>query len=600
LVAAIAVSYTGRVARVGLLVVVGLASLAGFLSLRERIADGGTPGWDSASHGLQGYAIAQDVARLDVANFVPDVFGHRYRYPPGHPLVLALAYGIFGPSWWTAIGVSVVLFGALAVLLYVTAESKVAGFVSALLALTCPALLALSGQIMLEIPAAILAALSLRLYARSLDDDRAVRPLGWTLTVFMVTAAQYAACMIVTLLAFEAWRSRAWLRESLVRFSKSRSLFHPLHLLIGLAVLVAIAIRVTGGWTIPIGSRTLSMTRAGGPLIAAALLAGVRVAWLCWKHRAELREVPKRYRDIFITAIVPIYVWVFVLYPPRFQQFAEWISRPPDVHERTQVRHWTYYPDFFVNEGHATGVAAIVVALVVASFLGKTERFRFYRWAVIAGALLVVGHHARQERFIAPFLVAWWILASETLVHLLTSSKVRLAATAAVCVGIVVSGLQLYRNELRTTVCPPPVHGQYESTLRHVIRDIGDAKSIRVIGGIDGLSRHLFEWELRKKVDVRKVRVRYNLDLPDDLSDPEGPRKVFDAWLAGSPEEVVVALEPRDLESRPARPVSEVAKSDHDWPEFSMRFLRDCDRYRFSKGMSAGMWPVGYRVYRLK
>ena len=164
------VSYTSAVNRIGLLLVAALAVLAAYLSLRTRIEDGGTPGWDSASHGVQGYALAQDVGRFDVANLAADALGHRYRYPPGHPILLAIAYLIFGPSWWTAIGVSALLFAALAVVLYATAESKAAGWVSALLALTCPALLALSGMILLEIPAAILMALSLRLYARSLED----------------------------------------------------------------------------------------------------------------------------------------------------------------------------------------------------------------------------------------------------------------------------------------------------------------------------------------------------------------------------------------------------------------------------------------------
>ncbi len=584
--------------RIGLLTVVLLAGLAAILAFRARVDDGGTPGWDSASHGVQGYALAQDIARLDVANFAADALGHRYRYPPGHPLVLAGAYLVFGPSWWTAIGLSALLFAALAVVLYATAESKIAGWISALLALTCPALLGLSGMIMLEIPAAILMALALRLYARSLEDDSAVRPLGWTLTVFMLTAAQYAACAIAILLAFELWRSRTWVRDMLARFARSRALFHPLHIMIALAVLTALAIRLTGGWKI--GS--LSMTRAGGPLIAAALLAGIRVAWLCWKHRVALQAVPKRYRDIFITAIVPIYIWVFVIYPPRFQQFAEWISRPPEVHERTDPAHWTFYPEYFVNEGYvAFWVTGIVFWLATVSFLQrKHERVRFLQWAVIAGALLVLGHHARQERFIVPFLVAWWILASESLVGLLPALRARLIGAFVVTLAILVPGFELYGSGLRAAVATPPHHRQFVAYLNMAMRDIGDASSIRVIGGIDGLSHHLFEWELRKKYDLRQVRLRFNLDLPSDLADPEGPRKVFNAWLAGDPEEVVVTIESVDLETLPQRPVSEISKSDHDWPEFTMRFLREAPQYRLSRGLSGTPPGMGYRVYRLR
>jgi hypothetical protein len=588
------VSYTSPVTRIGLLVVLALSVFAAALSFRTRVAGGGTPGWDSASHGVQGYALAQDVARLDAGNVVADVFGHRYHYPPGHPIALAAAFLVFGPSWWTAIGVSALLFAALAVVLYATAESKVAGWISALLALTCPALLALSGMIMLEIPAAILMTLSLRLYARSLEDDSAVRPLGWTLTVFMVTAAQYAACAIVTLLAFEMWRSRAWVRGMLLRFVRSRALFHPLHILIALAVIMAVAIRLTGGWKI--GS--LSMTRAGGPMIAAALLAGVRVAWLVWKRRPE---VPRRYRDIFFAGIVPIYFWVFVIYPPRFQQFAEWISRPPEVHERTDPAHWTFYPQYFMGAGHvALWVSLGVILLVTASFFRRAipERVRFLQWAVVIGALLVLGHHARQTRFIVPFLMAWWILASETLVGLLPTMRARLVGSALVTLAILFPGVELYRSGLRVAVSPPAGHLTYATLLECAVRNIGDARSIRVIGGIDGLSRHLFEWELRKKFDLRRVSLRFNLDLPDDLADAEGPRKLFDRWMAGNPEEVVVTVEPADLETRPSRPVREISKSDHDWPEFTMRFLSTAPQYRLIRGFSATPPGTGVCVYR--
>ena len=590
--------------RIGLWAVLLLAGLAACLSFRARVADGGTPGWDSASHGLQGYALAQDLARFDVVNFAADALGHRYRYPPGHPMVLAGAFLVFGPSWWTAIGVSAALFAALAVVLYATAESKVAGWISALLALTCPALLSLSGMIMLELPAAILMTLALRLYMRSLEDDAAVRPLGWTLTVFMLTAAQYAACTIATLVAFELWRSRTWVREVAARFFRSRSLYHPLHVLIALSILTAVAIRLTGGWKI--GS--LSMTRAGGPMIAAALLGGVRVAWLCWKHRVELRAVPRRYRDIFNTAVVPIYIWVFVIYPPRFQQFAEWISRPGEVHERTEPAFWSFYPEYFLGGCHAAlWVSLGVIGFVLASCIrrGPSERIRFLQWAVVIGAVLVLGHHARQVRFIVPFLVAWWILASETLVAWFSTARKRALAGLAATGAIVASAVGVYAADLQGVVSPPSIHRDYAEVLRWTLERLSVERmryttSCRVIGGIDGLSRHLFEWELGKRFDMRSRRLGFNLDLPDNYAtDPDGPRKVFNTWLAGDPEDVVVAIEPIDLYQRETS-WEGIRKSDHAWPEFTMRFLSGERRYRRVEGenfLSANVRIMIYRRY---
>ena len=576
--------------RLGLWTVLLLAGLAAIFSFRTRVADGGTPGWDSASHGVQGYALAQDLARFDVANFAADALGHRYRYPPGHPLALAGAYLVFGPSWWTAIGLSALLFAALAVVLYATAESKVAGWISAILALSCPALLALSGMIMLDLPAAILMALSLRLYVRSLEDDSAVRPLGWTLTVFMLTAAQYAICVLASLMLFEAWRSRAWLTHWIVRFSKSKALFHPLHILIAIAVLTALAIRLTGGWKIG----ALSMTRAGGAFIAAALLTGVRVAWLCWKHREPLRETPKRYRDIFLTAVVPIYVWVFVIYPPRFQQISEWISRPPVVHERTDPAHWSFYPEYFLYGGHAAPWVSLGVAfLVAASFTRRAvpERIRFLQWAVVIGALLVLGHHARQSRFIVPFLVAWWILASETLVGFFPAMRSRMFAGAAATLAIVVPSVALYRSELPSVVSPPAIHREYAAVLPLAVNAIGDAPSIRVIGSIDGLSHHLFEWELRKRFDLRKKPFEPNLEKPQ-----VSPRAEYDEWMAGKPEALVVAIEPTGLQG----PSLSSGGMGLDWPHWTMLFLRDEPRYQEIHKLDFDSARLCVRIYRKK
>jgi hypothetical protein len=587
--------------RIGIAAVGLLAAAAASLAFRARLEAGGTPNWDSASHGLQGYAVAQDVARIDVPNLLADTAGHRYRYPPGHPILLAAAYVLFGGSWATAFGVSALLFGLLAVVLYATAESPTSGWIAALLALSCPALLDLSGQILLEIPAAILMTLALRLYARSLEDDGAVRALGVTLTLFMLTAAQYAACCIVILGLFEAWRTRATLIEIILRFVRSRALYHPVHVLIALAVLTAIAVRVTGGWTIPIGSRTLSMTRAGGPLIAAFLLLGGRVAWVVWKRRAELRiTVPKRYKDIFITAAVPIYLWVFVIYPPRFQQFAEWVARPPVVTERTDPAHWTFYPDYFLDGGHAGPIVAVaVLALALAAFIRRdpTERVRFLRWAAVAGALLVMAHHARQVRFLVPFLPAFWILAAETLASAFPRRRALLMVGAAI--ALFPAGLALYGAGLRDLVGPPAIHRAYEPIPPWAIAKAQSAPAIRVVGGFEGLSRHLFEWELRRRVDIRTRRLDFNLELPEDFDrDPEGPRKVFDAWLAGSPENAVVVLEPVDLMSRPPRPVDRIRKSDPDWPEFTMRFLRESPKYRVADERVFDAAGIRVRIYR--
>ncbi|HVR85212.1 MAG TPA: hypothetical protein VMU54_12925, partial [Planctomycetota bacterium] len=200
--------------------------------VRARAAAGGTPAWDEASHGLQGFVLLQDLTQLDVRHFMGDFFGTHFRYPFGHSLLLIPAYALFGPSWLTAVGVSAFLFVVLSLLLYLGAcryasdpaapadgttggghkrGPWIAGFVAATLALSSPAFLGQATTMMLEMPALVLSSLLLWLYGRALDapeDVGRVRAVGWTLTLYVLTASQYATVWLFTVATFEMWRFR--------------------------------------------------------------------------------------------------------------------------------------------------------------------------------------------------------------------------------------------------------------------------------------------------------------------------------------------------------------------------------------------------------
>jgi hypothetical protein len=619
-----------------LLLVSLLAATAAAAAVRARAFAGGTPPWDEASHGLQGYAIAQDVARLDVPNFLADVVGTRYRYPFGHPFLLVPAYLFFGPTWLMAVGVSALLYAALVVALFAAgrglasrpdaaggAAPLLAAAAAAALALTSPAVLAQATTIMLELPAALCGVLVLWLYGRALDapeSEGRQRALGWTLTAFALTAAQYATVWLLVVALDEAWRcrpeerraARAWAAGVL----RSRALWCPVHIAVALLLALAALIMATGGWEFRLGGRMVSMTRPSNAVTFALFLVGARVAWLSWRHRVRLRvAIPARHRILFMSVVVPLFLWYFVLYPGRFSHYLNWVMGSPPSIARASLAYWTFYPQFVVEQGHlGPAVATAVLAAIALGVLrrGVPEKVRFLRWAAVATGVFVIVHPARQERFILPFLPVWWLLAAETVAAgwaWIRRPALRwglgLAAAAALAAALGPPAASLYTRRLPGLAAGTftPAALGYRDVVPYVAEQVQNARSVRILGTCAGLSDYLFEWELRTRVDLRGRTLKSELDNPVKAglgTDPAGPRTVFDRWLAKAPEAVVAALEPIDLMERPEKPLDGLWAHDLEWTYRSMRLLRGTDRYALAAERAFPAARLRVRVYAIK
>ncbi len=632
-----------RAGPVALGLVIAAALAVAVAIVRARGAAGGTPPWDEASHGLQGYAIAQDVVRLDARNFFADVIGARYRYPFGHSVLLVPAYLLFGPTWLTAVGVSAFVYVVLIALLYVAGRSLaavpggaagpaggetaaaplLAGLVAAALGLTSPALLGQASTIMLELPAAAFGVLVVWLYGRALDAPEAegrLRAVGWALTAYVLTAAQYATVWLLVVALYEAWRCRPEDRRAVgswaARILRSRALWHPVHVLAALLIALGAVIVLTGGWEFGLGGRTVTMTRPANSVTMALFLVGARVAWLIWRHRERLRAaVPARYRVLFMTLVVPLFLWYFVLYPGRFAHYLNWVSRSPPSIPRASLAYWTYYPRFFVEEGHlGPAVATLVLAAVALAFLrrGATEKVRFLRWAAVATAVVVTVHHARQTRFLVPLLPVGWLLAAETAAA--GWARIRrpslragagLASAAALAAGLGPAAVALFADRLPGLAAgtfTPDALG-YRGIIPYVAERVQAAPSIRILGTFAGLSDHLFEWELRTRIDLRGRVLESDLVNPlkrGHGTDPGGSRAVFDRWLAKSPEAAVAAVEPIDLMERPEKPLEGLWEHNLEWTYRTMRLLRGTDRYELVDERAFPSAALRVRIYALK
>lgn len=572
------------------LVLVGCLGIAAAVSVvRARSTQGGTPYWDEASHGLQGFVILQDLLHGDIRGFAGDVFGTHFRYPFGHSVLLVPAYALWGATWLTAVGVSAGLFAAFGVMLFLAARHlaerpagsagdpgpsgtgaapRLAGCLAAGLALTSPVLLQQASTIMLELPASVLGVLVVCLYGRAMDrPDRVGRfaAVGWTLTAFVLTASQYATVWLFVVGVFEAARSRPEDRRDLLGWVKSaassRAIAHPLHLCALLLFLLAGAVVATGGWAFRLGSHSIRLERPGTPLTLGILVLGVRVAWWVIRDRNRLRtRVPPVYQAYFISLVVPLFAWFFVIYPMRMIHYLNWVARSPATLSRASLEYWILYPRLLLGAGTlSAGVSVVLFAVALLGCLvrGLPEKQRFLRWALLATATIVTLHPARQARFIVPFLPLWILQASVTAAQAwdrLRGPALRWglggAAAALVLAGLAPAAKTLYSDRLGPLVAATftPERMGYRRIVEQVLSEGVKKPSVRILGTFPGLSHHLFEWEFRRKIDLRQRELDFDVTAGTEAEEgPENAPEVFRQWLAEAPEDLVFSLEPIGL-----------------------------------------------------
>ena len=613
-----------RAVEIGAFAVLAATGVAGaILIVRARMAATGTPGWDEASHGLQGFVILQDLFHLDFRALFGDVIGTHFRYPFGHSTLLVPAYALFGPTWNTAIGVSAALFAAFILALFMAGRiasapspgsiaagpalpapstgPTVAGVLSALLALGSPILVSQALTIMLEMPALVLGTTLMWLYCRALErpeDTRRLSLAGWTLTAFVLTASQYATVWLFVVATFEAYRASpedrksflGWLREILT----SRSALHPLHWVSLSLFAIALGVVATGGGSFQVGPATISLIHPGTPLTLGLLVALARAGWLVFLHRARLREVvPIRYRVLFASVVVPIVVWFFVLYPLRLTHYLNWVTQSTHPLPRSSAAFWTFYVKTLFDQGGLTPLVPIgVLATVALGFLerGVPEKIRFLRWALVWTSVIVTLHSARQARFVVPFLPVWLVLAPATLIRAVERiPSPRLRRTAVGILGSLMlaalgaAGVKLFRDRLPSlaeSTYTPSALG-YRDVLLQVTGEAVKKPSVRIFGSFPGLSHHLFEWELRRTRDFVDRELAF--DLGGDSGSPGKARDEAEGamgrWLAAAPEELVFALEPINLTDRLPEPSGSGGGLVTREAGMVMRMMRECDRY---------------------
>jgi hypothetical protein len=422
-----------------LLGVVALAvALAVFLYLQflgeSRRLWGGTL-HDRNAHLYSGLCLATDARQGRILQLVSDLDKFR-TWPPFHDGLLvgtALLLG-GGDDRWAVLPsllgfVGTAVFAFLLVRRALPTAGTCGGILAAVLVLASPAMKAYALDVMLESVGACLTLMSLYFYllVRQSRSRLGCWGLALTLTALFLHKYNYWGLVVAALVVDQAcldprgrlrWlRDHVWTRET--RAWMVRQLYRPLNYLFA-ALVVAIAIvEVTGGTTLELFGRTVSVRSTANLVTIAYAVLMIRPAIWFWRRgRALVRQSGPVTAALVYGHAFPMALWF--LWPHRLYSFL-WVSNPgSNVGEYPRFDLLGGYADYWswlTGDYHVGvwGVGAVVVLLGVASWAGLRGRLRpgaaAVLWLVVVAFVLVAHHPNRKSRFLHSWIATAWVAA---------------------------------------------------------------------------------------------------------------------------------------------------------------------------------------------
>ncbi|HVR30196.1 MAG TPA: hypothetical protein VMS86_11770, partial [Thermoanaerobaculia bacterium] len=281
------------------------------------------PLWDEAKYGLDGARLAAALRDLDLFRFAALVYDLDV-WPPLFPIVESVVFLIAGNGFAVARGLVAALFlGAVLAAFWAGREiapaSPGVAAGAAALVLASPFVQLFAVQAMLELPGALLYLLALAVYARFLRTGarRALLATGLVSAALFFTKYNYALLWLAPLAASEAWIACGGPRGVLRRGAALAGRFdwrRPWHVFVALYLAVLAAIAVSGGGTLSLAGRELSVTSVGNPLYLLLVLLAARAAWRprrWWRRwRSWERGLAERHRVLLRTVALPAAVWL--------------------------------------------------------------------------------------------------------------------------------------------------------------------------------------------------------------------------------------------------------------------------------------------------
>jgi hypothetical protein len=437
-------------------------------------------GHDRHTHYMFGLNLALDLRKGDFIRLFHD-FDRMRVWGPLHPMLVAAIELVAGPNhrlavlpslcgwlmtiwfafliprrllWGHAFQPGRVASGASARLESLAPQSggNAAGLIAACCVAVSPAHRAFATDVMLESLGAGLSLAAIYLYLVTLQSPSAQRGAGQTLAGRSGSdrSRRFAVLLGLTLTALFLLKYNYWLlvvfglligefaRQPLAWFQYARSLCRrdrlpawlvgelkqPLNYL-GLALAgAAIAVVVTGGWTIALGRWTMSAQEPHNFATFAYIAFFLRVAWW-WKKTGRawsLETLPPTLRTVLLWHLSAVAVWF--LLPKRLGYFIWFLSPNNDDQKRESVAFMHGLPTYLhgLQEDYlplAWGVYLFVamLALGLISWRVLKPGASALMFFFLIATYLTCQHPMLKYRFMHSWIAAGWIIGAIGLIY---------------------------------------------------------------------------------------------------------------------------------------------------------------------------------------
>ncbi len=422
-------------ARVGLAIVLALASIAGAQLWRACRGQTGLAMWDESAHGLAGLQVADALRHLDPPGLFLAI-NRQALWPFVHSLMLAPAYLIAGNGLASAEATSVLLFVATMVLLFVAGtlvhptRGAWVGLAAAALALLSPSYRVFGSLVMLEMPGAFLLVLAFVLHARAAaraSGPGALGAAGWAATALFLCKYNYGVLWLAAVCLWE-WQgidaeARRRTRSALRALAPPRAWLRPMPLLFAAGALAVLLILATGGGAFTVLGQRISVRSPGNLAYALWLAFGL---WMILPRRGrESRaawawaRLPKRARILGGTILLPLAVWFTIPWPNHLREFFHFVANRDSGMPVWTAEGLLFYPRAFAAD-FSPGPVVASVALALAWWPpppGRDHRPARLAWLAFAIAFAaIVLHRYRDSRFFFTVCPMLWLCAARNAV----------------------------------------------------------------------------------------------------------------------------------------------------------------------------------------
>lgn len=396
-------------------------------------------GHDRHTHYMFGLNLAFDLRTGDLVRLFHD-FDRMRVWGPLHPMLVAALEFVAGPNYRLAVlpslcgWVMAIWFAYLIPRRLLTSGGNAAGLIAACCVAASPAHRAFAADVMLESLGAGLSLAAIYLYLVVLQEQsrRFAVLLGLTLTALFLHKYNYWLLVVFGLGVGEfARQPAAWFQyaRSLCRRDRLPAcllgeLKQPLNYIALACAGAAIAVVVTGGWTIALGRWTMSAQEPHNFVTFAYIAFFLRALWW-WKKTGRawsLDAMPMTLRTVLLWHLSAVAVWF--LLPKRLSYFIWFLSPNNSDQHRESLPFMHGLPTYLggLQDDYlplSWGVYLFVgmLALGLISWRKLKPGASAVMFFFLIAAYLTCQHPMLKYRFMHSWIAAGWIIGAIGLIY---------------------------------------------------------------------------------------------------------------------------------------------------------------------------------------